>query len=85
MRKGIGSIRPCDRKMDTEISEFHETLEVQLGCDFSDFQIFSNGPEGHLHDKCDRITEFHLPEAEPPEKRISKRYSPFKGAVSCYF
>ena len=29
--------------MDTEISEFHETLEVQLGCDFSDFQIFSNG------------------------------------------
>ena len=25
--------------MDNEISEFHETLEVQLGCDFSDFQF----------------------------------------------
>ena len=24
-------------------------------------------------------------EAEPPEKRVPKRYSPFKGTVSCYF
>lgn len=36
--------------------------------------------KGHLHGKCDRITklitEFHLSEAEPAEKRISKRYGP---------
>ena len=38
--------------------------------------------EGHLHNQCDRIAEFHLSKAEPPEKRISKRYSPFKSALS---
>ena len=25
-------------------------------------------PEGHLHDECDRIAEFHLSEAESPEE-----------------
>ncbi len=31
--------------------------------------------------KCHRIAKFHLSEAEPPEERISKRYSPFKSAL----
>ena len=45
--------------------------------------------KGHLHGKCDRITklitEFHLSEAEPAEKRISKRYGPVKSPVSGRF
>ena len=31
------------------------------------------------------ITKLHIPEAEPSEKRISKRYRPVKGLVSGYF
>ena len=46
------------------------------------YQVFPRSQEGHLHNQCDRIAEFHLSKAEPPEKRISKRYSPFKGALS---
>ena len=65
-----------------EISEFDEKLEAELGCHLSDFQVFPRSQEGHLHNQCDRIAEFHLSKAEPPEKRISKRYSPFKGALS---
>ena len=71
--------------MDSKIPEFHEALERQLGRNFSNFQVFSYRPQGHLHDECDRITEFHLSEAEPSEKRISERYSPFKSLVSGYF
>ena len=65
-----------------KISEFHEKLEAELGCHLSDFQVFYRSKEGHLHNKCYRIAEFHLSEAEPPEKRISKRYSPFKSTLS---
>ena len=41
--------------------------------------------KGHLHDECDRITEFHLPEAESPKERISKRYRPVKSLVFVHF
>ena len=41
--------------------------------------------KGHLHDKCDRITEFHLPEAESPKERISKRYRPVKSPIFGHF
>ena len=58
--------------MGSQISEFHETLEGQLGCDFSDFQILINRPEGHIHDQCHRILEFHLSEIESAKERISK-------------
>ena len=47
----------------------------------SNLQVFHRSKESHLHDKCHRIAKFHLSEAEPPEERISKRYSPFKSAL----
>ena len=71
-----------DREMDAEISEFHETVEGQPGCRFPNFQVFRRCQESHIHNQCDRITEFHLPEAEPTEKRISQWYSPVKSPVS---
>lgn len=65
----------------SEISELHEKLEAELGCDQPNLQVFHRSKESHLHDKCHRIAKFHLSEAEPPEERISKRYSPFKSAL----
>ena len=49
------------------------------------FKFSTTVRNGDLHYKCDRITEFHLPEAESPEKRIPERYSSIKGTVSCHF
>lgn len=70
------------QKMDAKISEFHETLEGQLGCDFSDIQVFSDCPEGHIYNQCNRITEFHIPETESSEERVSKRYGFVESPVS---
>lgn len=67
MKKGAGA---CDREMDIQISEFHETVEGQLGCHFPDLQVFRNRQEGHIHGQRNRITEFYLPEAQPPAERI---------------
>ena len=47
--------------MDSEISEFHEMLDRQRGCNLPDLQIFSDCQESHLYDQCDRIAEFVLP------------------------
>ena len=71
--------------MGPQISEFHETLEGQLGLHFSDLQIFCGCPEGHIYNECHRIIEFHLSEIKSAEKRISKRYSFAEGTVSGYF
>ena len=68
--------------MDAEIPKFHETLEGQLGRHLPDLQVFSDGQEGHIHNKRHRITELHLSEAEPSEERISERYSPVESPVS---
>ena len=39
---------------------------------FLQFLNFQPLSEGHLYNKCDRITELHIPETESSEKRISK-------------
>ena len=70
--------------MNFETSEFYETLERQLGCDFSDFYIFSNSQESHIHDQRYRIAEFYLPETKPSEERFPQRYGTAKGTVSDY-
>ena len=59
-----------------------ETLERQLGCHLTNFQILIYSQKSHIYDKCHRITEFNIPKAKPPEKRISKRYGSFKSTVS---
>ena len=69
--------------MDAEISEFYETLERKLGCHIPDFQVLNNRQKGHLYDQRDWIPEFHLPQTEPSEKRISERYGAPEGTVSC--
>lgn len=71
-----------NQNMVCKISEFHEKLEAKLGCHLPNFQVFHERKKSDLHDQCHRIPEFHLPEAEPSEKRISKRYSAFKSPVS---
>ena len=70
--------------MDAEISEFYETLERKLGCHIPDFQVLNNRQKGHLNDRRDWIPEFHLPQTEPSEKRISERYSSAESPVSGY-
>ncbi len=64
------------------IFEFHEEPEPELGCHLAGLQVFCGGQEGHLHDECHRVTEFHRSEAEPPEERISQRHSTVESAVS---
>ena len=81
-RKEVLTISAGDSEMDAEISEFDETLEGQLGCRFANLQVFRGCQEGHIHNQCDRITEFHLPETQPPAERISKRYGSAEGRVS---
>ena len=71
-----------NREMVNKVPEFHEKLEAELGCNQPNLQVFYRSKESHLHDKCHRIAEFHLSKAEPPEERISKRYSPFKSTLS---
>ena len=34
------------------------------------FKFSGGGREGHLYEELHRISEFHLPEAEPLEKRV---------------
>lgn len=65
-----------------EVSEFHEEPETELGCSLTHFQVLHECSEGDLHDQCDREPEFHLPETEPSEERISRRHRPAKGLVS---
>ena len=65
-----------------EVSEFHEELETELGCNLTYLQVLHGCEEGDLHDQCDREPEFHLPETEPSEKRISQRHLPAEGPVS---
>lgn len=52
-KKSTGRLRSCDRKMDSEISEFYETLERKLGCHIPDFQVLNNRQKGHLYDQRD--------------------------------
>ena len=68
-----------------EVSEFHEELETELVCNLTHFQVLHGCEEGDLHNQCDREPEFHLPETEPSEKRISQRHRPAEGIVSGYF
>ena len=79
---GFGISGKGNQNMVCKISEFHEKLEAKLGCHLPNFQVFHERKKSDLHDQCHRIPEFHLPEAEPSEKRISKRYSAFKSPVS---
>lgn len=71
--------------MNFEIPEFYETLERQLGCDFSDFYIFSNSQESHIHDQRYRIAEFYLPETKLSEERFSQRYELLKALYLATF
>lgn len=41
------------------------------GCHYTDFQVFIGCQDSDLYDQCDRIAQFHVPETEPAEKRVS--------------
>jgi len=70
--------------MEWEVSELDEKLEAELGRYFSDLQVLRWGTQGHLYHQCYWESECHLPEAEPPEKRISKRYRIAESPISVH-
>ncbi len=53
-----------------------EMMEAEMDGHPPDFQIFCVCQEGHIHGQCGWTAESPIPEAEAPEKRISKRYTP---------
>lgn len=71
--------------MEWKIPEFHENLEVELGCHFTDLQVFNYGEESHLHHECDWKPECHLPQTKPSAQRISQWYGIAEGTLSFDF
>ena len=45
------------------------------------FKFSGGGREGHLYEELHRISEFHLPEAEPLEKRVPQWHGTFERAT----
>lgn len=80
--EGSGREGEGDPEMVSKISECGEKLGKELGCDHTNLQVFSGCKDGDLHNQCDREPECHIPEVEPSEKWISKRYSTAKSPVS---
>ena len=80
--QALEALEKVTRKMVCEISEFDEKLEAELGCHLSDFQVFPRSQEGHLHNQCDRIAEFHLLQIAVPNGRWCGGQRPLCGPAA---